>query len=336
MKLRYYWLYLLIFFNTAAYAEIHPLQVICSAKPKTCQWLQTSFVEKYNIPTNIVRMSSGEALSVIEQNSTNTDFIYDVWWGGTGDTHLKAIGNGFMHKFSPSIKNLLGWSTYLSDLSNGHSVGVYAGILGIIANKKVLAAQNIDLPSCWSDLGDPKYRGQIIIANPATSGTAYTFLSTIFQIYDPFQRLQILAEIKENILKTTTSGYGALLPVANGEAALSVAFIHDVQSLANAGSPLTIIIPCEGTGYEIGAASILKNTQHLSQAQQFIEYTLLAETQNKLTQDISLQIFSNVDAVMSPVYKNQGALNVINYNFRIYSSERMRNKILDTWEELTK
>ena len=80
-----------------------------------------------------------------------------------------------------------------------------------------------------------------------------------------------MAEIKENILKTTTSGYAALLPVANGEAALSVAFIHDALSLANKDSPLTIIIPCEGTGYEIGAASILKNTQHLKQAQQFIE-----------------------------------------------------------------
>ncbi|NRA20503.1 MAG: extracellular solute-binding protein [Oceanospirillaceae bacterium] len=335
MKLSYYGLFFLYLSNTTVYADQQSLQVICSAKPKTCQWLQDSFIEKYNIPTNIVRMSSGEALSIIEQNSANPDVIYDVWWGGTGDTHLKAIGNGFMHKFSPKNNNLLGWSTYLSDLSDGHTVGIYAGMLGIIANEKVLAAQNIDLPSCWSDLGDPKYRGQIIIANPATSGTAYTFLSTIFQIYDPFQRLQILAEIKENILKTTTSGYAALLPVANGEAALSVAFIHDALSLANKDSPLTIIIPCEGTGYEIGAASILKNTQHLKQAQQFIEYTLLAETQNKLTREISLQIFSNVDAVMSPVYKNQDNLNVINYNFRIYSSERMRKKILDTWDELS-
>ncbi len=331
----YYFLCLAIFFDNSAYANNDALNIICSAKPKTCQWLQSSFVDKYNIPTNIVRMSSGEALKLIESpNNSNHKIQYDLWWGGTGDTHLKAIENGHMHQYSPKNEQLLGWSTYINDLSDNHTVGIYAGMLGIIANESLLTAQNIDLPVCWSDLGDPKYRGQIIIADPATSGTAYTFLSTIFQVYDPFQRLQVLAEIKENILKTTTSGYGGLLPVAKGEAALSVAFIHDVRPLSTNGSPLTIIIPCEGTGYEIGTASILKNAQHLEEAKQFIEYTLLAQTQNELTRYISLQMFSNVNADTSPVYKNLGDLNVINYNFRIYSNERVRTKVLSTWKNL--
>ena len=328
---------LLILPTRWANAEDHTLNIICSAAPATCNALRDSFVSIYDIPTNIVRMSSGEALDFIEKDSRSnnpTDISFDVWWGGTGDTHLKAVKNGLMHKFVSSNKTLLGWSTYLSDISDGNTVGVYAGMLGIVANKKVLTAQNLDLPNCWSDLGDPKYRGQLIIADPNTSGTAYTFLSTIFQIYDPFQRIQVLAEIKENILKTPKSGSDALLPVANDDAALSVAFIHDVPLLEYQNPSLAIIIPCEGTGYEIGAASILKSTEHLKEAKMFIEYTLLASTQNVLTNKIALQMYSNANTLSSPVYNNLKDLNVINYNFNIYSRETVRNDVLSTWNNL--
>jgi len=324
----------LLFLSVFAGAEEDSLNVVCSAKPQTCEWIKDRFVEEHGIATTVTRMSSGAVLKKIEEESNSG---FDVWWGGTGDTHLKAVTNDRLLKFTPTaMQELMGWSTHIWELSDKHTIGVYSGTLGIIANEDVLSTQNLDLPSCWSDLGDPKYRGQIIIGHPRSSGTAYTFLSTIFQIYDQNQRNQVLAEIKENIKETTSSGHGALTPVARGEAGLSIAFVHDVKPLVDEGYPLKIISPCEGTGYEIGAASILKTTNRAEDAQRFIEYTQQPAIQNELTTRISLQMFSNVRTERSAVYIDDRFLNVINYDFYIYSRPDVRADVLSTWDRLGK
>ncbi|WP_392385267.1 extracellular solute-binding protein [Marinomonas primoryensis] len=313
-------------------ADEPPLKIYCSAKPMSCSWLNLQMLQIFNLSSQIEVKSSGDVLRLIEEGNKKG---FDLWWGGTGDTHLKAAESDLLRPLHLSnLEDQLFWSRNLLDISGQRSIGIYAGVLGVIVNKKMLSDLSLDIPQCWSDLGDPRYKNQIVIGDPNLSGTAYTFLSTLFQIYKDEKTRPIISDIKQNISHTTTSGYKALVPLINGENAISIVFIHDVVPVLEDNDNLEVIIPCEGTGYEIGAASILKKGSNPRAAQQFIELSTYPEIQNSLASDIGLQIYSNIKTVKSRAYFDDRYFNLINYDFFTYSRPETRKRILELWNAL--
>lgn len=75
------------------------------------------------------------------------------------------------------------------------SSAVYVGILGFGVNTQRLKEKNLPVPKCWKDLTKPEYKGEIQIADPQSSGTAYTALATFVQLWGrPSLRLPETAE----------------------------------------------------------------------------------------------------------------------------------------------
>ncbi|MGM2827262.1 ABC transporter substrate-binding protein, partial [Bacillus cereus group sp. Bce006] len=64
-----------------------------------------------------------------------------------------------------------------------YSSAVYMGILGFGVNTERLQQKGLDIPRCWSDLTKPEYKGEIQMADPQSSGTAYTALATFIQLW---------------------------------------------------------------------------------------------------------------------------------------------------------
>ena len=71
------------------------------------------------------------------------------------------------------------------------TVGVYSGALGFGYNKDLLAKNNLPEPKCWADLIKPEFKGHIQIANPNSSGTAYTMLATMVQLMGEDEGLRV-------------------------------------------------------------------------------------------------------------------------------------------------
>lgn len=332
MRRFYLLLTYLLTFSQYGIAEESGLKLYCSAKPISCAYLQSQMEQVYQIPSQVEVKSSGDVLRLLEEGNKKQ---FDLWWGGTGDTHLKAAESDLLSPISlNNLEQQLFWSRNIFDISGQRSVGIYAGVLGLIINKKVLSELSLEIPQCWSDLGDPRYKSQIIIGDPNLSGTAYTFLSTLFQIYKGEKTRQMISDIKQNIRHTTSSGYKALAPLIKGENAISIVFIHDVVPMLETNSELEVVIPCEGTGYEIGAASILKNGKHGEEAKRFIELSSMPAIQNALAADIGLQLYSNIKTVRSRAYFDDRYFNLINYDFYTYSRPQVRQRILDLWNAL--
>jgi iron(III) transport system substrate-binding protein len=328
----YFFVFNSLILSNAAIAQEPRLNVYCSAKPDSCLWLKEKMQSVFNISSSIKVKSSGDVLNLIEAGNKEG---FDIWWGGTGDTHLKAAENDLLAPIRlNNLDQQLFWSRNILDISGQRSIGIYAGILGIMVNKRVLSELNLDVPQCWSDLGDTRYKSQIIIGDPNLSGTAYTFLSTLFQIYKGKKTRQMISDIKQNVRRTTSSGHKALSPLIAGENAISIAFIHDVVSVLDDNDDLEVVIPCEGTGYEIGAASIIKNSAQPKAARDFIEKSTYPDVQNGLAADIGLQLYSNINTVKSRAYFDDRYFNLINYDFFTYSRPQIRKRILDLWNEL--
>lgn len=314
-----------------ALADQSVLSVVCGATVELCQRIEGLYRESHDDDIQVARMSSGEVLSYLERQD---DPAFDIWWGGTGDTHLRAADSGLLAPFEPNnLDQQLRWSRHFWRMSASQSVGVYAGTLVLVSNQGVLQTQNLSAPRCWSDLGDPNYRNAIIITDPSISGTSFLFLGTLMQIFGDARGERLLSEIRQNTQGEARSGFDALQRVVDGHNGITVAFAHDVIPMTSGRDDIEVYVPCEGAGYEIGAASIVRGTELPNRAVRFIEFTLSDTVQNDLISLPTHQMFSNVFASPSAVYEDLQFLNLINYDFVTYSNEFQRRRLIDLWHD---
>jgi iron(III) transport system substrate-binding protein len=157
------------------------LNVICSVQAEWCNMIQTVFAKSTGIKVNMSLKGSGEALAQLIAEKANPKT--DVWFGGTGDPHLQAAEMGLTVEYkSATLPQLFPWAQQQATQSGYKTVGIYSGPLGFGYNPELLAKKKLAVPKSWADLLKPEYKGEIQVANPASSGTAYTMVATLVQL----------------------------------------------------------------------------------------------------------------------------------------------------------
>ena len=76
--------------------------------------------------------------------------------------------------------------------------------------------------------------------------------------------------------------------------------MHDAVKQAVAGFPIKVVAPCEGTGYEIGSMSLIKDGRNPENAQAFYDWALSADVQSMALTVNAFQVPSNMGAENSP------------------------------------
>src|SRR5262245_61478675 len=157
------------------------LNVICSVQAEWCNMIQTVFAKTTGIKVNMSLKGSGEALAQLIAERANPKT--DVWFGGTGDPHLQAAEQDLTLEYkSPALAQLHPWAQQQAAQSKHRTVGIYSGPLGFGYNTELLAKKKLQVPKTWNDLLNPALKGEIQVANPASSGTAYTMVATLVQM----------------------------------------------------------------------------------------------------------------------------------------------------------
>ena len=316
---------------SAAGAWADELSVVCSAEQDWCDLMASAFEEQNpNIDVLMVRKSTGETLAQIRAEAGNPKI--DVWWGGTGDPHLIAAEEGLTQASGVDTSDLLGWAQNMAEISGGKTVGIYAGALGIAYNSDILEKKGIAPPQCWADLEDPRFAGEIQVANPTSSGTAYTELATFVQLFGEDEAMVKLAAVGKNVNSYTKSGSAPSKAAARGETGVSIGFMHDMVKLASQGFPLKIVAPCEGTGYEVGAVSIIEGARNVEGAKKWVEFALNADVQSRAPEVGSFQVPSNSNAQVAPESPDLASIKLIDYDFATYGSSETRERLLARWD----
>ena len=308
------------------------ISLVCSAQPEWCEMMVAAF-EAENPDTDVlmVRKSTGETLAQIRAEAGNPKI--DVWWGGTGDPHLIAAEEGLTQASGADTSELLGWAQNMAEISDGRAIGIYAGALGIAYNSETLAGRDIAPPECWADLEDPRFEGEIQVANPNSSGTAYTELATFVQLFGEDEAMVKLAAIGANINSYTKSGSAPSRAAARGETGVSIGFMHDMVNLASQGFPLAVVAPCEGTGYEVGAVSVINGARNLEGAKTWVDFALRADIQSRAQDVGQFQVPSNSNAQVAPESPDLASIKLIDYDFATYGSSETRSRLLARWDE---
>src|SRR5687768_4246965 len=265
------------------------LVLYCAPQEEWCRAMVTAFERKTGVKVAMTRKSSGEIYAQIKAEASNPRG--DIWWGGTGDPHLQAAEEGLLVEYrSPMEKELAPWALRQAKDAKYRTVGVYAGVLGYGYNTELLKRRNLPEPKCWSDLLNEKYKDEVQVADPNSSGTSYTMLATIVQIMGEQKGFDYLKALHKNINQYTKSGAAPAKATALGETAVGITFMHDMITMVVDGAPVKVVAPCEGTGYEIGSMSIIKGARNLDNAKKWYDWALTPAAQAIGAQSKSYQV----------------------------------------------
>ena len=313
-------------------AAAQQVNVICSVQAEWCNMIATVYAKTTGTKVNMSLKGSGEALAqlIAEKENPKTD----VWFGGTGDPHLQAAEQGLSLEYkSASLTQLHPWAQQQAQQSGYKTVGIYSGPLGFGYNTELLAKKKMAVPKTWADLLKPEYKGDIQVANPASSGTAYTMIATLVQLMGEDKAFDYLKGLHKNVSTYTRSGTGPIKAVARGETAVSISFVHDGPGEKMQGFPIETITPSDGTGAEIGSMSLIKGARNQDAAKKFYDWALTPAAQEMGAAAKQFQLPSNKGTKLHPSIPDFKKIKFINYDYAKYGASTERRRLITRWEK---
>ncbi|WP_308462452.1 ABC transporter substrate-binding protein [Clostridium weizhouense] len=247
--------------------------------------LLDGFKERTGCNYSFLRFPTEEGAEKIikEQNSGKAD----IFLGGTTDAIELLKINNCLDKYIIKDSNRIP-SQYRD--TDGYWTGLYIEALSIGINEERWNKEFSDIkkPTTIQELINPRFRGEIVLPDPRTSGTGYTFLSYLVQTMGKKEGLEFFMNLKNNVGQFTDSGFTPAKKVGVGEYLITVNFINQQLIVKNSGFKIESIIP-DNTGWTICPIAKLKNCSNSKAAEAFIEYCTTKEAGNALN-DFSMAV----------------------------------------------
>lgn len=222
-----------------------------------------------DIDLKVLRLSTGDLGARILAEASNPQ--HDVIWGW-------AVTN----TMDPRILNLL--EPYKAKGAEKLAAPYHAGddkwfaatgyMAAFCVNNERAKAKGLPTPKDWEDLLDPKFKGEVVMPNPVSSGTGYLQIVGILQQMGEEKGWKFIKDLDANVAQYIKSGSRPCKAARAGEFAVgtSLAFAG-IQSVTE-GFPVTMVIPAKGAGYELEASALMKSAKNKADAQRFLDWTL--------------------------------------------------------------
>lgn len=159
---------------------------------------------------------------------------------------------------------------------------------GFSARARVLVVNRgaTAMPRSIADYANPTFRDRAANANPLF-GTTTANVAALFTALGDEKAKFLLAGMKSNGVRITSSNGDSADAVASGECDFALVDSADVVNREKQGRPVAMVVPDQQEG-EIGvlllpnAALLLKGPPHSEQGRQFVDYLLSTGTEKKL------------------------------------------------------
>ena len=247
---------------------------VCSWGEYIDESLITQFEEETGIRVNYQTAESNEALySLIKMGGADFDVIVpsDYMIARLIDEDMLAeLDYSHIPNFdliADTYKNL----SY--DPENKYTVPYTWGTLGIIYNT-TMVSQPI---TSWSAMFDTQYAGQVLMINNSRDALAAALLYLGYSINttDESQLEEAFALLKQ----AKDSGvYQAFVmdevfqKMEGGNAAVAMYYAGDYLTMLENNEDLAFVVPEEGSNWFVDAMCILKSSQHMSEAEEWINF----------------------------------------------------------------
>ena len=216
-----------------------------------------------------VRDSTGviTAKLLAEKNNPQADVVM-----GVAASSLALLNSqGMLIPYAPS--NLKAISAQFRDPKNPPAwFGMDVWGATVCFNTVEAKKRNISKPESWKDLTKPEFKGQIVMPNPASSGTGFFDVTAWLSLFGEKGGWEYMDRLHENIAQYTHSGSKPCNQAAAGEFVVGISFEYRANTNKAKGAPIDLVFPKEGLGWDLEAFAIHKGTKKLAAAQKLADW----------------------------------------------------------------
>ena len=227
--------------------------------------------ENPDIDIQWVRESTGVITSrfLAEKDNPRADVV----WGLAVTSIIAFEKAGLVHAYTPkgadqlkpafrSPANPMGWT------------GMDAWLAVVCVNTVEQKKANAPMPASWMDLTDAKFKGQVVMPNPASSGTGFLAIAGWIKAMGEAGAWAFMDKLHDNVAVYTHSGSAPCVQAARGERMVGIGFDMRGASEKTKGAPIELVIPKEGSGWDMEATAIVKGTKNLAAAQRVADFAV--------------------------------------------------------------
>lgn len=227
---------------------------------------------KREIPTlevRWIRLSTGEIAARILAERDNPQA--DVIWGLAVTRLIPLAQQGVLEPYKPQgfVRIPL---KYRDNAGFWIAADMYIGALAV--NTAELRKRNLPVPKSYADLLDPRYKGLLIMPNPATSGTGFIHVSTWLLGMGEQRGWEYMKRLDANIAQYTRSGGAPGRMAAQGEIPIGLTLTFPILQFKKQGFPVEAVFPSEGVGYEMEGHALLKGARNPAAARRFLDWAI--------------------------------------------------------------
>ncbi|OCA92954.1 putative 2-aminoethylphosphonate ABC transporter substrate-binding protein [Pseudobacillus wudalianchiensis] len=288
-----------------------------------------SFEEKYpNVDINIVRDSTGVITAKLLAEGENTPA--DVIWGTAASSLLELEKKGMLAGYSP--KGVERVQPLFKDSNQPEKwVGNTAFMTGIAVNKEELKKKNLPMPKSYRDLVKPEYKGTIVMPHPASSGTGFLTVSAWLQMMGEDKGWNYMKQLHENVATYTHSGSKPAKLASAGEYPIGISMVYSAVKEKQKGSPIEVILPEEGLGWEVEANALVKKDENSEVAKAFLDWAISDEAMKEYFEANGFAAVENTFKAPEG-FPADVASQLFDQNDLKWASEN-REAILEKWEK---
>ncbi len=263
----------------AVSAHAQELTVYTALEADQIKAYQAGFAKAYpDVKIRWVRDSTGVVTAKLLAEKANPQA--DVVFGLAATSLMLLDKEGMLMAYAPKGMDQL--KPMMRDKANPPKwVGMDIWASAICFNTVEAGKKSIPAPTSWADLVKPAYKGQITMPNPASSGTGYLMVTGWIQMMGEDAAWKYMDGLHQNVASYTHSGSKPCRQAAAGEYAVGFSFEYRANKTKKDGAPIDAILPKEGLGWDMEAASIMGTTKQVDAAKKLLDWAVTADA-NKL------------------------------------------------------
>jgi iron(III) transport system substrate-binding protein len=272
----------------AAHEEGTLTWYVAQVDAQTAENLGRSFSQSHpGVNVGVIRTTGPVAFQRLLMDIKNHTPQCDVF-SATDISHMPVLKERHeLTEYTPiNAKTLLPAFKALSD--PGYSYVTNASRYFLIYNTDKVKPE--DAPRAWTDLLDPKWKGQVTTGHPAFSGCTGTWALALKKIHgwEFFERLA------KNNPRIGRSAVDPMTLITAGECLVGVGSANGVYASIDKGNPLGVVHPSDGLVLCVTPSAIPAHAPHPNAARLFMEWLLSPDYARLITADGSEPILEGI------------------------------------------
>ena len=169
-----------------------------------------------------------------------------------------------------------------------------------VVNEELEAELGLNIQS-YADLLDPALQGKVLMADPASSSSAWNNLCNIMSIFgvDSDEAWDYIERLMPNLVMAGSSS-ATFNSIVQGEYVVGLTYENGAAiPLSNGADNIRLVYPTEGVSAAASGVAVIKNCPHPAAAKAFVDTLMTAEAQTIASEVDTGTRFTNKNMTLS-------------------------------------